>query len=265
MAAATPKALYQISIPIPSLNPNKSPKTKSSRFISFSFNSATDPRSTAEPQLLSLHIHASLKPSPRKTLESRPDSPHSAPICLLLRFLSSFGSFARSCLRGGVAVGDRHGGDYACGGSVGALLMSTTAAAVSKARASPFLRTLAGNPAFVSGLFAWAIAQAMKVALNFFVERRLDLRILFSCGGMPSSHSALCMALTASVAFCHGVGDSLFPVCLGFSLIVMYDAIGVRRHAGMQAEVSAFHPSSSLRSSRNLRSVVFQCFPNCFV
>ncbi|CAN1793930.1 Uncharacterized membrane protein YuiD [Linum perenne] len=54
---------------------------------------------------------------------------------------------------------------------------------------------------------------------------------------MPSSHSALCTALTTSVAFCHGVADSLFPVCLGFSLIVMYDAIGVRRHAGMQAEV----------------------------
>lgn len=58
-----------------------------------------------------------------------------------------------------------------------------------------------------------------------------------SSGGMPSSHSALCTALTTSVAICHGVADSLFPVCLGFSLIVMYDAIGVRRHAGMQAEV----------------------------
>jgi acid phosphatase family membrane protein YuiD len=56
---------------------------------------------------------------------------------------------------------------------------------------------------------------------------------------MPSSHSALCTALTASVALCHGVRDALFPVCLGFSLIVMYDATGVRRHAGMQAEVSA--------------------------
>ncbi|XP_030540992.1 uncharacterized protein LOC115748603 isoform X2 [Rhodamnia argentea] len=41
----------------------------------------------------------------------------------------------------------------------------------------------------------------------------------------------------AYVALCHGMADSMFPVCLGFSLIVMYDAIGVRRHAGMQAEV----------------------------
>ncbi|PKI76689.1 hypothetical protein CRG98_002998 [Punica granatum] len=54
---------------------------------------------------------------------------------------------------------------------------------------------------------------------------------------MPSSHSALCTALTTSVGLCHGIADSLFAVCLGFSLIVMYDAIGVRRHAGLQAQV----------------------------
>ncbi|XP_077251310.1 acid phosphatase/vanadium-dependent haloperoxidase-related protein [Tasmannia lanceolata] len=125
--------------------------------------------------------------------------------------------------------------DYLQCGGFGMALMSTTAMA--KVRISPMMATLAANPTFVSGLIAWAIAQSMKLFLYFFVERKWDSRILFSSGGMPSSHSALCMALTTSVALCHGVGDSLFPVCLGFSLIVMYDAIGVRRHAGMQAEV----------------------------
>ncbi|XP_057805825.1 uncharacterized protein LOC131020812 [Salvia miltiorrhiza] len=120
-------------------------------------------------------------------------------------------------------------------GAFGSALMSVTATA--KVKISPFVATLAANPTFVSALCAWAAAQSMKVFLNFCVERRWDFRIMFSCGGMPSSHSALCTALTASVAICHGVADSLFPVCLGFSLIVMYDAIGVRRHAGMQAEV----------------------------
>ncbi|KAI0513438.1 hypothetical protein KFK09_009459 [Dendrobium nobile] len=221
MAAAALRAFYQISIPIPYV---QGPKTKPFVFHTSSHH-------------LSLHIGTSPKPSSHKTLESRHDSPHLAPIYVILPFFNSFSVFVRSCLCGGVAVGDHYGGDYVCSGSVGALLMSTTAAAVSKARASPFLWTLAGNPTFVSGLLAWALAQTMKVALHFFVERKLDMGILFSCGGMPSSHSALCMALTASVAFWHGVGDSLFPVCLGFSLIVMYDAIGVRRHAGMQAEV----------------------------
>ncbi|CAJ1961306.1 unnamed protein product [Sphenostylis stenocarpa] len=116
-----------------------------------------------------------------------------------------------------------------------ALLSSITANA--KLRISPFVATLAANPTFVSGLLAWFIAQSVKVFLNFFFDRKWDFRLLFASGGMPSSHSALCTALTTSVAICHGVADSLFPVCLGFSLIVMYDAIGVRRHAGMQAQV----------------------------
>ena len=43
--------------------------------------------------------------------------------------------------------------------------------------------------------------------------------------------------VTTAVALLHGVGSSLFSICVGFSLIVMYDAGGVRRHAGKQAEV----------------------------
>ncbi|RRT58548.1 hypothetical protein B296_00046512, partial [Ensete ventricosum] len=172
-------------------------------------------------------------------------SPHVNPFCLLLPILHSFCGFVlsrlsqvRPWLHGG--LDGREGEDgYLCCGGIGTLLMSTTAA-VSKARVSPFLWTLAGNPTFVSGLVAWSLAQTMKMFLNFFVERRWDLGMLFTSGGMPSSHSALCTALTASVALNHGVSDSLFPVCLGFSLIVMYDAIGVRRHAGMQAEVRMF-------------------------
>ncbi|KAL9260800.1 putative membrane protein YuiD [Drosera capensis] len=126
-------------------------------------------------------------------------------------------------------------GELLQNGGLGMALLSASSTA--KCRISPFVATLAENPTFVSGVLAWFIAQSMKVVLNFFVERKWDLKILFASGGMPSSHSALCTALSTSVAICHGVADSLFPVCLGFSLIVMYDAVGVRRHAGMQAEV----------------------------
>ncbi|KAJ4827845.1 hypothetical protein Tsubulata_012990 [Turnera subulata] len=128
-----------------------------------------------------------------------------------------------------------YNGSYAQSGAFGLALLSITSNA--KVKISPFVATLGANPTFMAGLWAWFMAQSMKVVLNFFVERKWDFRILCASGGMPSSHSALCTALTTSVAFCHGVADSLFPVCLGFSLIVMYDAIGVRRHAGMQAEV----------------------------
>ncbi|KAE8662455.1 hypothetical protein F3Y22_tig00113337pilonHSYRG00091 [Hibiscus syriacus] len=139
------------------------------------------------------------------------------------------------CVAESEEILDQYNGNYLQSGGFGVALLSVTASA--RVRISPFVATLAANPTFVSGLFAWFIAQSMKVFLNFFVERKWDLRILFASGGMPSSHSALCTALTTSVAICHGISDSLFPVCLGFSLIVMYDAIGVRRHAGMQAAV----------------------------
>jgi acid phosphatase family membrane protein YuiD len=80
-------------------------------------------------------------------------------------------------------------------------------------------------------------AQVAKIFTYYMVVRKWDFRMVIGSGGMPSSHSALCFALTTSVAFVHGVSDALFPVCLGFTLIVMYDAAGVRRHAGKQAEV----------------------------
>lgn len=156
---------------------------------------------------------------------------------------------------------DGFNGNYLQSGSFGIALLSITATA--KHRISPFVATLATNPTFISGLFAWFFAQSMKVLLNFFVERKWDLKIMFACGGMPSSHSALCTALTTSVALCHGVADSLFPVCLGFSLIVMYDAIGVRRHAGMQAEVLNFQYPAYLQNFHGiclLKIFVFTVF-----
>ncbi|KAJ1263791.1 hypothetical protein BS78_09G213900 [Paspalum vaginatum] len=175
----------------------------------------------------------SLASAPGPAADAAAPSPSSAwPPASLARLLAA-------ALRGGRAGGELP--DLAAaatgGAGIGTLLMSTTAAAVTKARESPYLLALAANPTFVSGLVAWAVAQAAKALLTSVVERRWDLRMLFSSGGMPSSHTALCTALTASVALCHGVSDALFPVCLGFTLIVMYDATGVRRHAGMQAEV----------------------------
>lgn len=64
-----------------------------------------------------------------------------------------------------------------------------------------------------------------------------DWRMVFASGGMPSSHSSMCCAVTTSVALLQGLRGPLFPACLAFTLIVMYDAANVRYHAGIQAEV----------------------------
>ncbi|KAI5423788.1 hypothetical protein KIW84_030139 [Lathyrus oleraceus] len=100
-----------------------------------------------------------------------------------------------------------------------------------------FLPTLASNPTFLSAICALFVTQSSKVFLNFLKERQWNFRVLFASQGMPSTRSALCSALTTSVALTHGVAGSLFPVSLGFSLIVMCDAVAVKRHVGYQALV----------------------------
>src|SRR5918911_3569313 len=86
-------------------------------------------------------------------------------------------------------------------------------------------------------LLAWAIAQVLKVALTSVRERHLNLRVLAETGGMPSSHAAIVMGLTSAVGRVNGVTSAAFAIALIFSVVVMYDAQGVRRAAGRQAAV----------------------------
>ncbi|MBO0689701.1 MAG: divergent PAP2 family protein [Candidatus Dormibacteraeota bacterium] len=86
-------------------------------------------------------------------------------------------------------------------------------------------------------LLAWAIAQAIKLLLTSVRQRRLYLRALADTGGMPSSHSAIVMGLTTAVGRYDGLSSATFAIALIFSIVVMYDAQGVRRAAGRQAEV----------------------------
>lgn len=89
----------------------------------------------------------------------------------------------------------------------------------------------------IPALLAWAIAQVTKVVLTSVVQRSLNLRVLAETGGMPSSHAAIVMGLTAAVGRMNGVGSAPFAIALIFSVVVMYDAQGVRRAAGRQAAV----------------------------
>ena len=84
-------------------------------------------------------------------------------------------------------------------------------------------------------LIAWAIAQGTKVVRDSVRRRRLYLRGLTQMGGMPSSHAAIVMGLTATIGRFNGVTSPLFAAALIFSFVVMYDAAGVRRAAGRQA------------------------------
>lgn len=84
---------------------------------------------------------------------------------------------------------------------------------------------------------ALVLAQAIKIPIYYFISRKWVGSLLFSTGGMPSSHTATVMSLTTSLGLTEGWDSNLFIACLVFSAIVMHDAAGVRRHAGYHAKV----------------------------
>lgn len=99
------------------------------------------------------------------------------------------------------------------------------------------LNELLANQVAQATFFAWAVAQVLKVLIELIWRRKLDLRLLTSAGGMPSSHSAIVCALATAVGMHDGVSSSLFAISLVLAVVVMYDAAGVRRAAGVQARI----------------------------
>jgi acid phosphatase family membrane protein YuiD len=93
------------------------------------------------------------------------------------------------------------------------------------------------NPVLIAGLTAWGIAQLVKVPLNYLLTRRWDWVLLLRAGGMPSSHSALVAAVAHAIGLFVGFATPLFALALTVAIIVIYDATGIRRQAGLQAEV----------------------------
>ena len=99
------------------------------------------------------------------------------------------------------------------------------------------MNELLANQVAQATFFAWAVAQVLKVLIELIWRRKLDLRLLTSAGGMPSSHSAIVCALATAVGIHDGVSSSLFAICLVLAVVVMYDAAGVRPAAGVQARI----------------------------
>jgi len=91
--------------------------------------------------------------------------------------------------------------------------------------------------AFLAVFMAWILAQSIKVLLGVIRERRFNFKWLVSTGGMPSTHSAAVAALSTVVGLYYGFGSIIFAITLVFTLIIMFDAAGVRRNVGRQATV----------------------------
>lgn len=93
------------------------------------------------------------------------------------------------------------------------------------------------NVALLSAFVATMTAQLIKVIIVLLADRRWALDRLLETGGMPSSHTAAVTALATSIGLTHGWTSPFFALAAVFGSIVMYDATGIRRAAGMQAEL----------------------------
>ncbi|MDB5163364.1 MAG: putative integral rane protein [Candidatus Saccharibacteria bacterium] len=91
------------------------------------------------------------------------------------------------------------------------------------------------SPYIIAIVVGWTVSQLIKSIIGLFRHKYMGLRsILFVSGGMPSSHSATLMAVWTVILFKDGLGSGLFGLASVVALIVLYDAVKVRRSSGEQ-------------------------------
>ena len=93
------------------------------------------------------------------------------------------------------------------------------------------------NATFLSAACGWLVAQIIKTFLHMAFTKKFVPERLVGSGGMPSSHTATVCAMATATCLQFGAQSFEFAIALILALIVMYDAMGVRREAGMQAKM----------------------------
>jgi acid phosphatase family membrane protein YuiD len=98
------------------------------------------------------------------------------------------------------------------------------------------LGALFQNKVLIAGLTAWLMAQVIKMPLNYLYTRRWNWALLLTTGGMPSSHSSLMTGTVFAIGLYYGFDNPTFALGVAITMIVTYDAGGVRRQAGIHAQ-----------------------------
>ena len=100
-----------------------------------------------------------------------------------------------------------------------------------------YLNELFHNCILMSAVSSWFVAQILKTILHTALTRNFNAERLIGTGGMPSSHSATVTGLATAVFLKCGPGSVEFALAGALAIIVMYDALGIRRQAGKHAQV----------------------------
>ena len=83
----------------------------------------------------------------------------------------------------------------------------------------------------------WFFIQLFKLIYDLVTTKKFNFKRILGAGGMPSSHSAVVVALCTMIGKNYGINSAIFGLSVVFAFVVMYDATGVRRAAGKQAKL----------------------------
>jgi hypothetical protein len=100
-----------------------------------------------------------------------------------------------------------------------------------------FFTELLSNHILLSAVAGWFVAQILKTIIHTLFFKEFVAERLVGSGGMPSSHAATVCSLVVATCYEYGAGGYEFAVALIFAIVVMYDAMGVRRETGIQAKL----------------------------
>ena len=93
------------------------------------------------------------------------------------------------------------------------------------------------NKYIVVPFLLWFFIQLFKVIYDLITTKKFNFKRILGAGGMPSSHSAVVVGLATLIGKGEGVDSPIFALSMVLAFVVMYDAAGVRRAAGKQAEL----------------------------
>ena len=99
------------------------------------------------------------------------------------------------------------------------------------------INELLANKLLIAAVWGWFVAQVLKTIIYIIINKSFDPERLTGDGGMPSSHSATVMAVVTGSYLLYGPSSFEFAISAVLAIIVMHDAMGVRRETGIQAKV----------------------------
>jgi len=88
------------------------------------------------------------------------------------------------------------------------------------------------NKIFLAGIITWVFVQLLKFTIECVKARSFKWETLVSPGGMPSSHTASMVAISAMIYFLEGI-SSTFVLAIAITAVIMYDSLTLRKQVGI--------------------------------